>query len=114
MNILKETFGNFAMVLPLIFQKPSTFYDIITTSQGGTQHVEGTCICHPRGLVVGPKILLTRVPKGAVIFNAGDRGGRIFRTNRNFFLPHLLNVISFATPFQGRKKFHTPLLSDLS
>ena len=52
--------------------------------------------------------------KGAIIFNAGDRGGRISKTNRNFFSPHLLNVITFATPFQGRQKFHTPLLGDLS
>ena len=51
--------------------------------------------------------------KGAVIFNAGDRSGIIFKANRNFFLPHLLNVITFATPFQERQKFHTPLLSDL-
>ena len=36
----------------------------------------------------------------AFIFNAGDGGGRLFKTNRNFFLPHLLNLITFATSFQ--------------
>ena len=52
--------------------------------------------------------------KGAVIFNAGYRGGRISKTNRTFSLPHMLHLITFATPFQGSQKFHTPLLSDLS
>ena len=62
------------------------------------------------GISLIPYFLLQKTPidKGAVILNAGDRGGRIFTTNRNFFLPHLLNVITFATGFQGRQKFHTP------
>ena len=66
-------------------------------------------------LFLGQKLIsLWSLSKEAVIFNAGDRGGRILKTNRNFFLLHFLNVITFATPFQGRQKLHTPILSDLS
>ena len=46
--------------------------------------------------------------KGSAIFNAGDRGGRILRTNRKVFLTPSRNSIEFDTPFQEREKLYTP------
>ena len=52
--------------------------------------------------------------KGAVIFNSGYRGGRIFYTNNKIVLAHSRTSIKFDTPFQDSKIFHTPLLSYLA
>ena len=57
---------------------------------------------------IDPSPIIER--EGNVIFNAGDRGGRIFLGKAKILLLHSKSSIEFDTPFQDCEIFYAPSL----
>ena len=55
-------------------------------------------------------LTLERCLHRELLFNAGDRGGRIFLGKPEIFLPHSKSSFEFDNPFPDSEKFSSPSL----